>query len=82
MYYIIMYGSVLLGIVGLLIMGIGMVITSNDKVKLKPGQDRQTAVKNMRKQGKIYIAICVAIIALIACVVVMTGIEYIPGIGY
>ena len=48
MYYIIMYGSVLLGIVGLLIMGIGMVITPNDKVKLKPGQDRQTAVKNMQ----------------------------------
>lgn len=80
MYYIIMYGSVLLGIVALLIMGIGMVITSADKVK--PGQDRNVPIKRMCKQGKVYIAICVILITLIAFVVAMIGINYIPGIGY
>jgi len=59
-----------------------MLIIPADKVKLKPGQDRDTAVRNMRRQGKMCIAVFVAVTALLVWAVVSIGVYYLPGIGY
>ncbi|WP_251500358.1 hypothetical protein [Otoolea muris] len=82
MYYIVMYGSVGVALISILIMGVSMLITPADKVKLKPGQDRDTVVRNMRKQGKLCIAVFVAITALLVWTVVSVGVDYLPGIGF
>lgn len=82
MYYFIMYGSLLVGLIALLISGIYMVITPADKLKvtLKPGQSRDVAVRNVRKQGKLCIAGCILIILLIVGTVWSVDIENIPEI--
>lgn len=82
MYYIVMYGSVVVMLISILIMGVSMLIIPADKVKLEPGQDRDTAVRNMRRQGKMCIAVFVAVTALLVWAVVSIGVDYLPGIGY
>ena len=82
MYYIVMYGSVVVMLISILIMGVIMLVIPADKVKLKPGQDRDTAVRNMRRQGKMCIAVFVAVTALLVWAVVSIGVDYLPGIGY
>ena len=82
MYYIVMYGSVVVMLISILIMGVSMLIIPADKVKLKPGQDRDIAVRNMRRQGKMCIAVFVAVTALLVWAVVSIGVDYLPGIGY
>lgn len=52
MYYIVMYGSVVVALVSMLIMGVSMLIIPADKVKVEPRQDRDTAVRNIRRRGK------------------------------
>ena len=82
MYYIVMYGSVVVMLISIFIIGVSMLIIPADKVKLKPGQDRDTAVRNMRRQGKMCIAVFVAVTALLVWAVVSIGVDYLPGIGY
>ena len=82
MYYIVMYGSAVVMLISILIMGVSMLIIPADKVKLKPGQDRDTAVRNMRRQGKMCIAVFVAVTALLVWAVISIGVDYLPGIGY
>lgn len=82
MYYIVMYGSVVVALVSMLIMGVSMLIIPADKVKVEPRQDRDTAVRNIRRRGKMCIAVFVAVTALLVWAVVSIGVDYLPGIGY